>query len=362
MNWRVIRRVMRRSIGGPGASPVRAGLAAWIGLGGGRALAQSTANLAVKSQTIFAPHSGPAHLIEQLSYFVLEITGAIFVVVGGLLVFVLVRFRRRKTDDAAEPPQIYGSTQIELAWTIVPALIVVTLFLTAARIIFAIESAPVPPGSLHVDVVGHQFWWEFRYPGYGLVTANELHIPVSGPQVERVSDLRILSADVDHSFWAPELFGKIDTVPNQTNRLTFNPDSVGIYYGQCAQFCGTAHAQMLLRVYVQTPEDFAAWVANQQRPAVDDPAAARGRQIFESQACVSCHTIRGTGAHGRYGPDLTHLMSRDTLASGIIPNTPTNLKRWIHDPQSIKPGAKMPAMNLGDSDTSQIVAYLSTLK
>ncbi len=354
MNWRKVLR--------PEVFRLPVGLLAGIGLAGGRCLAQSAGRVAVKSQTIFAPHSGPAHLIEQLSYFVLEITGAIFAVVGGLLLFVVVRFRRRPTDDAAEPPQIYGSTQIELAWTVAPVLIVVVLFLTAARIIFAIETAPIPPSSLHVDVVGHQFWWEFRYPGDGFVTANELHIPVSGPETDRVSDLRILSADVDHSFWAPELFGKIDTVPNQTNRLTFDPDAVGIYYGQCAQFCGTAHAQMLLRVYVQTPDDFAAWVANQRRPAVEDPAVAAGRQFFESQSCVSCHTIRGSSAHGLYGPDLTHLMSRDTLASGIIPNTPSNLKRWIHDPQSIKPGAKMPAMQLGDSETDQIVAYLSTLK
>jgi cytochrome c oxidase subunit 2 len=227
-------------------------------------------------------------------------------------------------------------------------------------VIFAIQNEPIPPESLHVDVVGHQFWWEFRYPGFA--TANELHVPVSTPHAVRMTSLKVLSADVDHSFWVPALFGKIDTVPNQTNSLWFNPDKVGIYLGQCAQFCGTAHAQMLLRIYVQSEEDYQSWLKNQQAPAVDDPSVAEGRHVFESQACMNCHTIRGTPAHGRFGPDLTHLMSRETLASGIVVNSPENLRRWIKDPDSIKPGCLMPAMQLSDPQIDEITAYLETLK
>jgi cytochrome c oxidase subunit 2 len=160
----------------------------------------------------------------------------------------------------------------------------------------------------------------------------------------------------------PELFGKIDSIPNQVNNMWFNPTKVGMYVGQCAQFCGVEHAKMLLRVYVQTPQDFAAWVKNQQLPAVQDPAVAEGRRVFESQSCVSCHVIRGTSAQGRFGPDLTHLMSRDTIASGASNNTPADLKLWIRDPDYVKPGCLMPSMQLSDDQMDKIVSYLATLK
>ena len=176
------------------------------------------------------------------------------------------------------------------------------------------------------------------------------------------TSLHLLSADVVHSFWVPALFGKIDMFPNQVNHMWFNPDKPGMYVGQCAQFCGVQHAKMLLRVYVQTPEDFAAWVKNQQQPSVQDPAVAEGRQLFESQACISCHVVRGTAAQGRFGPDLTHFMSRDTLASGAAANTPENLKLWIQNPDYFKPGSLMPAMQLSDDQIDKVVAYLTTLK
>ena len=331
-----------------------------IAASGQAAWAQPTQNII--GPHIFDPHSGSAHLLYGISLFTLQITGAIFLVVGGLWLYVIVRFRQEAGDDTYEPAQVYGSTQIELAWTVVPILIVVVLFLTAARILFAVQDRPMPPNALNVDVVGHQFWWEFRYPKFGFATANELHIPVSEAKAERTTFLKLLSADVDHSFWVPALFGKTDSIPNRTNTMWFDPNATGLYVGQCAQFCGTAHAQMLLRVYVQTPQDFAAWIKGQQQPAVQDPAAAEGRQIFESQSCVSCHTIRGTAAHGSFGPDLTHLMSRDTIASGLVANTQDNLRRWIKDPQTIKPGCMMPAMQLSDPQIGQMVAYLTTLK
>lgn len=321
-----------------------------------------TDSIVQQTPSIFNPHSGPAQMIEHLSFFVLQITAAIFVVVASLFVYVVVRFRQRDPADDSEPPQIYGSTQIELAWTVIPILIVVVLFLTTARILFAIQDQKMPESAVTVDVVGHQFWWEFHYGKDGFTTADELHVPLSTDQAPMTTSLNLLSADVDHSFWVPALFGKIDTMPNQVNHIWFTPDKAGMYVGQCAQFCGVEHAKMLLRVYVQTPEDFAAWVKNQQQPGVQDPAMAQGRQVFESQACSNCHVIRGTSADGKFGPDLTHFASRDTLASGAANNTPANLKLWIQDPDYVKPGSLMPAMQLSSAQIDQVVAYLESLK
>jgi len=312
--------------------------------------------------SIFAPASTPASDIFNLSLFVLAITGGIFVVVAGLLTYAIIRFRDRGGQDNREPAQIYGSTQIELAWTVIPVLIVVVLFLTTARMIFAIQDAPKPPDALDVTVVGHQFWWEFRYPKLGIVTANELHVPLSSDSRSDPTYLKLLSADVDHSFWVPQLAGKTDLIPNHENITWIDPRHPGLYVGQCAQFCGVEHAKMLLRVYVDTPTEFAAWVKDQQQPGVQDPAVAAGRRVFETQACMNCHTIRGTAATGRFGPDLTHLMSRDTLASGVVPNTRENLRQWIKDPDSFKPGSLMPAMQLSDEQLDELTAYLETLK
>src|SRR5580698_8589270 len=312
--------------------------------------------------SIFAPASTPATSIYQLSLFVLSITGAIFVVVAGLLAYAIFRFRQRGDDDTSEPAQIYGSVQVELAWTVIPVLIVVVLFLTTARMIFAIQDAPKPKAALSVTVVGHQYWWEFNYPTLGIHAVDELHVPLSNPQSPTPTFLTLLSADVMHSFWVPQLAGKIDLIPNNVNQLWIDPQHPGMYVGQCAQFCGVEHAKMLLRVYVQTPEDFAAWVKNQQQQAVMDEKVAAGRHVFETQACMNCHTIVGTAATGRFGPDLTHLMSRDTLASGAMDNTRENLREWIRHPDTFKEGSLMPAMQLNDQQLDQVTAYLSTLR
>jgi cytochrome c oxidase subunit II len=321
----------------------------------------SVAEGALTTPSILAPASTPAHQIYSLSQFVLVITGAIFVVVAGLLAFIILKFHAREGDSEHEPAQIYGSTQVELAWTVIPVLIVVVLFLTTARIIFAIQDAPKPQSAIDVTVVGHQFWWEFRYPKLGIVTANELHVPVSTSVLPRPAFLQLLSADVDHSFWVPQLGGKTDLIPNHPNAMWIDPQSTGLYVGQCAQFCGVEHAKMLLRVYVDTPDQFAAWVKAQQQPGAQDTAAAAGRHVFETQACVNCHTISGTAGKGTFGPDLTHLMSRATIAAGAAGNTPDNLRSWIQDPNTFKPGALMPAMQLNDLETNEVVAYLTTL-
>jgi cytochrome c oxidase subunit 2 len=311
--------------------------------------------------SMFAPASSSAREIYQFSWFVLAITGAIFVTVASLLVYVIFKFRARKDDPLHEPPQVYGSVQVELAWTIIPVLIVAVLFLTTARIIFAIQNAPEPKSALDVDVIGHQFWWEFRYPKLGIVTANELHIPVSTGASPEPTYLRLISADVDHSFWVPQLGGKTDLIPNHPNEMWYEPTTPGMYVGQCAQFCGVEHAKMLIRVYVDTPQQFAAWVNDQRQIGVQDAKVAAGRQIFETEACMNCHTVNGTAAKGTVGPDLTHLMSRATIAAGAALNTPENLRKWIQNPATFKDGALMPAMQLSDEQVDQVVAYLTTL-
>src|SRR6201995_207892 len=253
----------------------RSGAAACLFLTSPMLIAQGT------TPSTLAPASTPAHQIFDLSVFVIAITGGIFLVVGGLLAIALYRFRGRKNDPTGEPAQIYGSTQIELAWTVIPILIVVVLFLTTARIIFAIQDAPKPKTALDVTVIGHQFWWEFRYPKYGVVTANELHIPASSDAAPAATFLKLTSADVNHSFWIPQLAGKTDLIANHVNTMWIDPRTPGLYLGQCAQFCGSQHAMMLLRVYVDTPQQFDAWIKNQQNPAPQDLAVEAGRKVFE---------------------------------------------------------------------------------
>src|SRR5499426_4872502 len=311
---------------------------------------------------MFAPVSTPAFAIRDVSFFVLAITAVIFVIVAGFTMYTLIRFGRRPASPEVEPAQVYGSTQIELAWTIVPLLIVVVLFLVTARYTWVIERRAQPPGALEITVVGNQWWWEIRYPKLGIVTANELHVPVSDATRPTLTFITIQSVDVAHSFWIPQLAGKMDTIPNKTNRLWVEPLRPGTYVGQCAEYCGVQHAGMLLIVTVHTPEDFARWVAEQQAPGRSDGQVAAGRELFSSLACISCHTVRGTTADGVFGPDLTHLMSRATIGAGVIQNTPQTLRDWIVDPASIKPGALMPAMKLSREEVDKVTAYLLTLR
>jgi cytochrome c oxidase subunit 2 len=315
---------------------------------------------------IFAPAATPAHSIFDLSMLVLGVTLVIFLVVAGLLLFALIRYRNRPEDSDREPAQIYGSNQIELSWTVIPILIVVTLFLATTRVILGTQAIPKPESAMNVTVIGHQFWWEYRYPQLGVVTANELHIPVSDPAHPTPTYLTMSSADVAHSFWVPRLAGKTDVIPNKMNTMWIDPQQTGLYLGQCAQYCGTQHAKMLLRVYAQTPADFAVWVNQQRLPAVQDfsanPIATEGQSVFMRNACINCHAVAGTAATGTFGPDLTHLASRDTIASGAIQNTPENLRAWIDNPNSMKPGSLMPAMHLNNHDLDVITAYLTELR
>lgn len=328
--------------------------------------------------SIFDPVSPPGHSIVQMAIFVLAVTGVIALIVEGALIYSIIKFRRKAAagPDTKEPPQVYGSHPIEIAWTAAPTLIVFVLILVIARTEW--ETRPKQPpfeqgrkdNALYVDVYGRQWWWEYRYVGYngetlGFVTANELHVPQGSKDTPRPIRLTLRSADVCHSWWVPRLAGKMDVIPGKTNHLWFETTEAGLYLGQCAEYCGTQHAKMLLRVYVDPPETFDVWLANQKKDGVTpegEEAIAR-RKVYERTSCVDCHHIAGTLSKGNYAPDLTHLMSRETLASGIIPNTKKNLRDWIADPRKIKPGCLMAGFGLmGNADLDAITEYLHTLK
>jgi cytochrome c oxidase subunit 2 len=316
----------------------------------------------ISPTNIFAPASTPAQSIFGLSLFVLAVTAAIFVVVLTLLTYSVVKFRKRSTDDDREPPQVYGSNQVEVAWTVIPVLIVVALFMATARVIASVQKTVPSSNAIEVVAIGHQFWWEYRYPALGVVTANELHVPVSDDNHPKPTFIKLLSADTDHSFWVPRLAGKTDLIPNHPNSMWIAPHQTGVYLGQCAQYCGTQHAKMLLRIYVQSRDEFDRWVQEQRQRQPSGDVVSEGQRIFETTACVNCHTVAGTVANGRFGPDLTHLMSRDTIAAGASLNTPENLRLWIRNPEAIKPSSLMPAMELNEQELDRLTDYLETLR
>lgn len=307
-------------------------------------------------QTTLEPTTEYGWKIQRLFELILVPAAFVFVVVEGMLVYTLIRFRAK--PGAPRPRQIHGNTTFEIAWTIAPAVVLAIIAVPTVQTIFAI-AAPAPAGSLRVEVVGKQWWWEFRYPEYNFVTANELHIPVG-----RTVEFDISSTDVIHSFWFPRLGGKRDAVPTRHNHMFFMAEQPDSYLGQCAEFCGESHANMRMRAFSDAPADFEAWVKRQQSPAAA-PApgpAATGAEIFQRSACVGCHAIQGTNAKGQTAPDLTHIGSRTTLASGIIDNTPEEMARWIRNPGAVKPGALMPAGLVSDQDLPAVVAYLQGLK
>ena len=315
------------------------------------------------------PASPAASAILDLHNVVLIIAVVIFVGVEGALLLAAFRFRRSPTDTS-EPPQIHGNIQLELAWTIVPAVIVFALFVLTVRAQQTIDASvySAEPGvPITVEVIGHQWWWEFRYPDLGIATAG-LSITTAGQMVipvGRVINLKIGSLDVIHSFWVPELGGKTDAIKGVTNTSWLKADRTGEYYGQCAELCGVSHANMRLVVRAVSPDEFTAWASAQAADAAapTDPAAQTGQQVFVTHACVGCHVIRGVPqAVGVTGPDLTHVASRPYIAGGILANTPHNLGRWLANPPGIKPGSMMPNLNLPQADIDALVAYLQTLK
>ena len=302
------------------------------------------------------PHSDYAHEILHVYGIITWVTVAIALLVGLGLAWVLTRFHARPGGTEL-PVQTRGHTLLEMAWTIGPALVLLGIAIPTIEVIFRTQAAP-PPDALEVTVRGHQWWWEFQYPALQIVTANELHVPVGRPVA-----LTLDGPDVIHSFWVPQLGGKRDVVPGRLNRLTFTAETPGDYRGQCAEFCGTSHANMAMRVIAEPPDAFTRWVAAQkvQPPEPAAGPAADGKAIFARSACVGCHTIRGVSG-GTLGPDLTTFGSRHTMAAGILPNTVDNVAAWIRNPAAMKPDAKMPALGLTHEQARAVATYLTGLR
>ena len=310
-------------------------------------------------QTALEPRSDYAVMIDDLQWLTIYLGVAVGIAVFGVLAYILVRFRHKPGEPP--PVQVHGNTRLELAWTLIPALLIAVIAVPTVRTIFATQ-APAPADALVVDVRGYQWWWEFRYPtanGDTIVTANEIHVPVGRPV-----HLRITAADVLHSFWVPQMGGKRDLIPNRVNHIVFTPMEAGVYLGQCAEFCGDSHALMKMRLIAQAPAEFDRWLAQQAAPAVEptDSAVLIGKQLVTAGTCAGCHIIEGTTAQfGRVGPTLTHVAARSTIAAGVLDNNAENLAAWIDDPQAIKPGARMPDTGLTEQEIAYVVAYLQTL-
>lgn len=304
----------------------------------------------------FNPVTGRGRAISDLFVVTLVLSALVFLLVVGVLAYVLVRFRSRA--DAPEPPQIHGNTRLEIGWTIAPLLLLVVLFFMTVQTQRIVEAEA--PGALRIRVIGHQWWWEYQYPELGLITANELHLPVGRP-----IKLELEGADVIHSFWVPQLGWKKDTIPGKTNDIWAEFDQAGVYDGACTEYCGTQHAWMRVRLVAEPADQFDAWARQQQQPspAPSNETTRRGQAVFLQNTCVNCHAVAGTPANARVGPDLSHFGSRTTIGSGVLDNTPENLRRWLAEVQRVKPGALMPNYNiLPEDDLRALVDYLEGLE
>lgn len=304
----------------------------------------------------FNPSSPQARAIADLFVLMLSIAAVTFAIVTGLIIYIAVRFRSRPGED--EPAQEFGQPKLEIIWTVGPLLIVTALF---GFTVTTMRMADPSVGQQQPDlvVVGHQWWWEVRYPQVGVVTANEIHVPVGKRLL-----VRLESADVIHDFWVPQLGRKMDMVPGRANYLWLEASKTGSYLGACSEFCGVQHAWMRLLVIAERQADFDTWQRQQlqvaQVPTADE--AIQGAQLFQQRTCVNCHAVAGTGAEARIAPDLTHLASRRTLGAGILENTPANLAVWLANPQAVKSGSYMPDLHLTAMEVRALVAYMETLR
>ena len=339
-------------------------------------------------QTTLLPRGDFARIADHLLDTTVKWALLVFVLVEGVLVYSIFRFRGRPGDP--EPHQTHGNTTVEIVWTVIPALILAAIAVPTVKAIFQTSSAP-GAGSLRVDVVGHQWWWEFRYPEYNLTTANELHVPVG-----RTVSLHMGSNDVIHSFWVPQFAAKRDVFANRETRLWFKAEVTGEYPGQCAEFCGIQHGRMAYRIRAQTPEEFSAWIAHMQslkaQPAstaqgdtgmktasqgatVQPPSPsqgastsqgadyATGEKLFTAKGCVACHALYAVNApKGMVGPNLANVGARSYIAAGTLKNTDENLSHWIRDPQGIKKGVLMPNLGVTPAEAQALVAFLRAHK
>ena len=308
------------------------------------------------SSNALDPQSPLARAIYDLGIVSSVVFALIFIIVTSAITFSIFRFGTRTGEP--DPTQISGNRKVEITWLIIPFLIVIFLFIMTLS---AMNRADPPPAaSPDLVITGHQFWWQVDYPGSGVITANEIHIPAGKPL-----SIQLESKDVLHEFWVPQLTRKMSNVPGQPNHIWLQADKPGTYIGQCSEFCGTEHAWMRILVVADEPAQFEQWQRAQLQPAqaATTEVTAKGLAVFQSLTCINCHAIRGVaGADLRVAPDLTHVGSRKQLASGMIDNTPANMRLWLKSPQHIKPGALMPDFSLTDEQLDDLATYLSTLR
>jgi cytochrome c oxidase subunit II len=345
-------------------------------------------------QTALRPISDFARIGDDIQTQTFYWALGVFILVEGALLYAVFRFRGKPTD--AEPRQIHGNTTIEIIWTIIPAAILAAIAVPTVRGIF--QTSEIPAGdALKIEVIGHQWWWEFRYPDLNITTANEVHIPVG-----QTVSFRMHTADVVHSFWPPRFAGKRDVFPNRETRLWLKAQEAGEYPGQCAEFCGIQHGRMAFRVKAQTPEEFQTWVSHMQtlgpKPAAAaaaddsvktasagakveaqekqgaapkdsaaaakpappaDPAYAAGEKLFLAKGCVGCHSLNAVDApKGMIGPNLANVGARSYIGAGSFKNTDETLARWIQNPQAMKEGVLMPNLGVKPEEARALVAYL----
>lgn len=304
--------------------------------------------------SIFNTHGPHADAIRHLFNITNIVCAVIFTIVSAMVIYSLVKFRWREGER--DPEQFAGHKTVEIIWTAIPLGIVILLFALTVHAM-RVSDPPKPPKP-DIVVVGKQWWWEIQYPNSGVITANEIHIPVGKPVA-----LQLEASDVLHMFWVPQLTRQMMNIPGYPNNIWIQADKPGTYTGLCSEFCGTQHAWMRFIVVAEPQEQFDAWQKAQLVPAAA-PAGnvAHGWEIFSTMSCINCHAVGGTEAKAHVGPDLTHFASRKEIGAGILKNTPENIERWMRDPQAVKPGVKMPNFKFTEQQLADLTAYLQSLK
>ena len=317
------------------------------------AVALLAAGCAGGQPDIWRPGGSAGHEIKTLGIQMFAILAGVLVAVWAILTYVIIRYRKRPESAASKTR---GNLTLEIVWTLIPAVIVTVLFILTVR---TTQQIMLPDQGAQFTAVGHQWWWEFDFPDQDFKTANEVYVAVG-----RQTSIDVESTDVIHSFWVPQMGGKVDMIPGRVNHIHFVPLKEGRYLGECSEFCGQQHGKMRFLFVVVSPEKYSAWAHRQAEPAAQPTGAeaVAGGKLIQTISCGSCHTIRGTPMKGTFGPDLTHFGSRSGIAAYTLPNTPENLLAWLVDPQAIKPECTMPTVPLPLPQQQQLVAYLEELK
>ena len=318
--------------------------------------------------------TSPPNILDPTSPQAEEIEGLFWLVVGFsvFVMIIVVAFmaagigygiRNRDIHSDEEPPQTHGNLKLEVAWTVIPLIILAILLVPTLASIYDLDALSAPDDAIEINVVGQQFWWEMAYLDEEVVTANELVVPTG-----RAVKINLASSDVMHSFWLPQMAGKVDLVPGNKRTLYFTAEKEGVFYGQCAELCGDSHANMRLRVVSLSPEEYSTWTAAAKQPATvvtqvsaQGPQVQEGSQLFISKGCVNCHAVQGVNTYNRVGPDLSHIGSRTSIAAGMLQNTPENMVRWLRYTDTVKPGVAMPNLGLNQEEAEALTAYLETL-